>query len=217
MPRCAIGVTYTPEERAKMNLPPLGAKSVPLSRLDSHETTVSLPDGTCCCVSFRRFGARSHRFVFGTPLTESVWLSEPLINTAPSIEQKAQELALTAFTQAMAEEQRLMRRKSIPKGAILTPGEPPLQAKTAALFGGHYAVCILFSSGRLSAIGAPCPAHDQPLAALQDDTFAHVQLFGQQRLVIGICCRYLRRWVEPQFLPLPRAGANPDDQADADL
>ena len=166
--------------------------------------TVSLPDGTSCPVVYRRFGAYSHRFLFGEPLNEAVWFPEALHNTAPVIEQKTEELVPKAFAQAMAEEQRLMRCKTVPRGAAVPPGEPQMKAKVADTVAGLYAICLRSSSGKVSAIGHASATAEQPIAELQGDTHAHVQLFGDQRLVIGICCRYLRRWVEPRLLPFRR-------------
>lgn len=204
MPRYVIGATFTPEERASMNLPPHGSGSQPIGRVASHHITVSLPDGSSCPVIYRRFGAYSHRFLFGDPLHEAVWFPEALHNTPPTIEQKAEELVPKAFAQAMAEEQQMMRHKTVPKGSTVPPGEPQLRAKTAETVAGCYAVCLRASSGRLSPIGRASATAEQPIAELHGDTHAYVQLFGEQRLVIGICCRYLRRWGEPRLLPFQR-------------
>ena len=109
-----------------------------------------------------------------------------------------------------------MRRKAMPKDAGHAPGEPQMQAKTAAVLAGHYAVCLCSSSGRLSAIGKALAEAEPVIAELADGTHDHVQLFGAQRLVIGICCRYLRRWVEPRFLPFRRAGSEPAEPIEED-
>jgi hypothetical protein len=77
MARPVIGVTWTPEERAMMKLPPRGTTSYSAPRVSTHRVTVSLPDGTTCPVIYRRFGACSHRFLFGEPLNEAVWVTLP--------------------------------------------------------------------------------------------------------------------------------------------
>lgn len=59
-----------------IKLPPRGIKSLPATRVTIYNVTVSLPDGTTCPVIYQRFGACSHRFLFGEPLIESIWFPE---------------------------------------------------------------------------------------------------------------------------------------------
>ncbi len=204
MTRYAIGVTLTNEERAMMRTAARGARSQPVGRLFCHEATALLPDGTSCKVSYRRFGARSHRFTFEEPLREAVWLLELLDDTKPTIERQAQDLAPQAFAQAIETEQRQMRCKSVPKGSTLPPGAAQMTAKSAELIAGHYTVCIRSSSGRLAAVGTAQPQFEAVAAELREGQFANVRLLPEERLVIGIGCRHLRRWVEPRFLPFSR-------------
>ncbi len=216
MSRFVVGVTLTPEERAARNLLHTGTRSQSPPRLMHHELNVALPDGSSCPVRYRRFAGRSHRFLFGEPLTEAVWVTEPMHSTAIVIEMKAQECASTAFTQAMAKEQTLMRRKARPRGPILPPSDGPMSAKSAESHAGRYAVCAVSGTGRLSAIGKASVQCDETIAQLTDGTFASFRLLGKQRLAIGICCRYLKRWIEPVFLPYTRDERVPAEDGTAD-
>lgn len=164
----------------------------------SHECRVETPDGLTCQTSYTRYGPRCHRFMYADPLCRQIWISYAFSNTLYAIEQTAQELVLQAFRQAQEKESKQMQCKTRPAGH---PREKPqIGAKAAALFAGQYAACVRFTNGRLLPIGTVTTDPDKAAGEIVSGEFAHIRLEGGQRLVVGICCRFARRWLEPRFL-----------------
>ena len=211
MPRFAFGVTLTPAERALF----CGAGGSRSSFVRSHTCVVTLPDGTACSVSYMRYNPRSHRFDFGAPLDERIWIDPHLDGSVAAVEQKAQEIAPQAFAQAQEAEQKAMRRKTLPQGSPRPDRKDPavLPCKAADPLAGKYAVCIRFANGTLTAIGEAHETPDEPVEEIGNGHHENDHpLSPEQEVVVGIFNRALRRWQEPRFLAVrPRPLRKPDE------
>ncbi len=203
MARYATGVTLKSSDPASVSQ--TGAPIVPeqssTKTISSHACEVTLPNGATCSVDYRRYQAKSHAFTFHAPIGQRLLVSGTLRGSA-AIEHKAQELASEAFRKAQESEQQEMRRKTPgakQPGARPDDG-PEMEAATAERLAGRYAACFRTETGRLIRLG---PAYLRPEAAvqeIQDGTYQNIRLINGQALVVGICNRVQRRWVEPQFL-----------------
>ena len=162
----------------------------------SHACRVTLPDGTACRVDFACYGGGgSHTFTFHSPLSEREYGNGSLADI-PSIEARAQELIGRVWRKAQDAEQKTMRLPSAPSSLVHTLDKTPqLTRKTAQRFAGLYAVCLRYPSGTLTPLSAACERRAEALSDL-----ARMQANSKQTLVVGICCRWARRWQEPRFL-----------------
>ena len=89
-----------------------------------------------------------------------------------------------------------MRLPSAPSHLLHTlDKEPQLRRSTAKTFAGLYAVCLRFASGTLSPLSLAC---EQPAEALRD--LRRMQAGDSRTLVVGICCRWGRRWQLARFV-----------------
>jgi hypothetical protein len=142
-----MGVTLTPQEKARMGLD-ASSGSRPSGIVKFYACSVALPDGTICPAAYARYNASSHQFYFASPLCQKVYVAERLTGGIPAIESKAQELAPRAFRQAQAEERKQRRRKSLPmwERKLSSKQEADLPARIAARYAGQYAVCLRLSS-----------------------------------------------------------------------
>ncbi len=195
MPGHVVGITLSPKEWAA-----IGGRQ-PGRPIRTHECEVVLPDGSRCKVRYDRYQARSHRFRYQLLDTQQLWHHDEIGGGFAEVEAKAQELAAVAFNQAQQTEQQRMRRASAP--ACTTPPDPrraPMTARETARLAGHYAVCLRSSGEQLMRIGAACTQPADPVEQLKAGRFSSVRLGPGQALVIGICCRWLRRWIDPAYL-----------------
>ena len=199
-------VTLTPEEREAVGggIRQNGSRVALCPAVKEHTFSVRLPNGADCNVTYTRYGTRSHKFQFSSPTCQRIWHSDTLAGGVNGIEEKGREIAPQAFRQAQLAEQKEMRRKTPPTGASLkTLGVPQLSQKSADSYAGLYTVCIRHASGTLFPLGT---LYEDPEKAGKDlESGAHrpVILQGEQRIVIGICCRYARRWTEASLIALP--------------
>ena len=196
--RFAFGVTLSPAERALFTGGP-GSRS---SLVRSHTYVVTLPDRTTCQVSYTRYNHRSHRFDFGSPVHQRIWIDPYLDGSVAAVEAKAQEVAAQAFAQAQEVEQKQMRRKSVPAGSKKPDRKDPLclSCKIADQFAGKYAACLKSAHGTYMRIGDAYDAPESVAQELQSGKHDHYALADGQEIVIGICNRSLRRWEEPRLL-----------------
>ena len=89
-----------------------------------------------------------------------------------------------------------MRLPSAPSHLLHTlDKEPQLAAQTAKKFAGLYAVCLRYASGTLSPLSL---VFEQPSEALRD--LRRMQAGDSRTLVVGICCRWGRRWQLARFV-----------------
>ena len=80
---------------------------------------------------------------------------------------------------------------------------PTMNTVTAKRLGGQYAVCMKFSKGNMICVGGPHPEPSGASAEIHSGLHNHIRLLEGQEIVVGICCRYARRWVEPRFIADP--------------
>ena len=162
----------------------------------SHACQVTLPDGTACRVDYACYGGGSgHTFTFHSPLSEREYGNGSLADIA-SIEARAQELVGRVWRKAQDAEQKTMRLPSAPSSLVHTLDKTAqLTRKTAQRFAGLYAVCLRYPSGTLTPLAAACERRAEALSDL-----AQMQINNKQQLVVGLCCRWARRWQEPRFL-----------------
>ncbi len=178
-----------------------------------HMFSVRLPNGADCNVTCTRYGTKAHRFQFGAPVCQRVLHSDTLSGGVNGIEEKGRELATQAFRIAQLAEQKEMRRKTPPPGASLKMmGVPLLSPKSADSQAGFYSVCLRHASGTLVQLGTLYEEPDKACGDLQSGTHRPVTLYGEQQIVIGICCRYARSWKEPSLLVLPDKRTEPERQ-----
>ena len=200
------GITLTSEERRMAGYdrtPGLrqtteqAAASPPQSdSISFHACTVMLPDGTSGQAHYMRYGSSSHAFQFQAPLNERIYGQGEIKGGMEAIEARAQELVSKAWRQAQQGEQKTMRLPSAPSHLLHTlDKEPQLRPVTAKKFAGLYAVCLRFASGTLSPLSLAC---EQPEEALRD--LRRIQAGDNQTLVVGICCRWGRRWQLARFV-----------------
>jgi hypothetical protein len=206
--RFVKGITLTPEERQQAGY----AGGHRNALLHTHTAEITLPDGRSCNVDYRRHGPGWHEFTFGLPLARRSYSSNRLESSPECILATAIELGAAAFRAAQCAEQQGMQRKSRPKGwTDPLPAEAPrLKAPHAAELAGLYAVCVRLASGALFPCGSAHPEVTAAVQNLTDGRYAHPGLLNGQRLVIGICCRFARRWYEAEFVPLPHTTPEPD-------
>ena len=168
----------------------------PSNDIAFHACPVILPDGTSGQAHYMRYGSHSHAFQFQAPLNERLYGQGTLNGGTEAIEARAQELVGKAWRQAQAAEQRTMRLPSAPSHLIHTlDKEPQLRPGTAKKFAGLYAVCLRFASGTLTPLSL---AFEQPADALND--LRRMQAGDNRTLVVGICCRWGRRWQLARFV-----------------
>ena len=189
-----------------------GSRVCSLPAVKEHTFSVRLPNGTDCNVNYTRHGTRSHKFQFASPVCQRIWYSDTLAGGISGIEEKGRELVAQAFRLAQQAEQKEMRRKTPPQGETSkTLGVPQLSPKSADSYAGLYTVCIRHASGTLFPLGT---LYEEPEKAGKDlESGAHrpVILQGEQRIVIGICCRYARRWTEASLIALPAKPAETEE------
>lgn len=230
------GITLTSEERRMAGYdrtPGMRQTTVkaavppdPSNDISFHACPVLLPDGTSGQAHYMRYGSTSHSFQFQAPLNERIYGQGTLNGGVETIEARAQELVAKAWRQAQHAEQKTMRLASAPPNLLHTlDKEPQLQRKTAQRFAGLYAVCLCYASGTLTPLSSPC---ERPADALRDLRRMHEE--GNTKRIIGICCRWARRWQPARFLadvedreeqPVLDDGSgceveHEDDEADAD-
>ncbi len=199
-------VTLTPEEREAVGggVRQNGSSLASLPAIREHTFTVTLPNGADCTVNYTRYGARSHKFQFASPVCQRFWHSDTLAGGINGIEEKGRELVPQAFRLAQLAEQKEMKRKTPPQGVDLkTMGVLQLSQKSAASYAGLYTVCIRHASGTLFPLGTLYEDPEKAGKELESGAHRKVALFGEQRIVIGICCRYARRWREASLIALP--------------
>ena len=200
------GITLTSEERRMAGYdrtPGLGkttaravASPAPSNDISFHACPVTLPDGTSGQAHYMRYGSGSHAFQFQAPLNERLYGQGTLNGDTAAIEARAQELVGKAWRQAQQGEQKTMRLPSAPSHLLHTlDKEPLLRRSTAKTFAGLYAVCLRFASGRLSPLSL---AFEQPEEALR--ALRRMQAGDSRTLVVGICCRWARRWQIARFV-----------------
>ena len=189
-----------------------GSRVASLPATKEHTFTVHLPNGADCNVTYTRYGAKSHRFQFGAPVCQRIWHSDTLAGGISGIEEKGRELALQAFRLAQLAEQKEMKRKTPPQGvALKTLGVPQLSPKSADSYAGLYTVCIRHASGTLFPLGTLYEDPEKAGKDLESGACMQVTLQGEQRIVIGICCRYARRWTEASLIALPAKPAETEE------
>ena len=200
------GITLTSEERrmagydktpaTRQTTVSAPAPPAPSNDLAFHACTVTLPDGTSGQAHYMRYGSTSHAFQFQAPLGERIYGQGEFKGGAEAIEARAQELVGKAWRQAQQGEQKTMRLPSVPSHLLHTlDKEPHLKRSTAKKFAGLYAVCLRFASGTLSPLSL---AFEQPVEALRD--LRRMQAGDSRTLVVGICCRWGRRWQPARFV-----------------
>jgi hypothetical protein len=204
-------LTLTPEERRKAGIG-LPAASSPRT-VSAHACTVTMPDGRSGPVAYQRLGATCHRFRYAAPYDQQVFHTGPLERSVEAVERRAADLAPQAFQQAQAEEQKRMRRRTLPRDERSEEQSvaPKIDAKTAERCGGMYAICVRFRSGRLMPAGHVYETPDAARQEIVDGTHGRLRLDGGQQLVVGICNRALRKWQEPAFLAIPDSSQTPQD------
>lgn len=206
-------VTLTPEEREAVGggVRQKGSSVASCPAVKEHTFTVSLPNGADCNVTYSRYGTTSHRFQYGSPACQRIWHSDALAGGVHGIEEQGRELAPEAFRLAQRAEQKEMRRKTSPTGADLKwQGVPQLSPKSADSYAGLYTVCIRHASGTLFPLGTLYEDPEKAGKDLESGVHRQIALQGEQRLVIGICCRYARRWKEAQLIALPAKPPEPE-------
>ena len=206
-------VTLTQEEREAVGggVRQNGSRVTSSPAAKEHTFTVRLPNGAECNVNYTRHKVKLHQFQFDSPACQRIWHSESLPVGVNGIEEKGRELTPQAFRLAQLSEQKEMRRKTPPMGVDLkTQGVPQMSAKSADSQAGLYSVCLRHSSGMLVPLGAPYEEPEKACRDLQSGRHRPVTLFGEQRIVIGICCLYARCWREPSLIVLPVKPAEPD-------
>ena len=216
------GVTLSPRERRDAGLLPRtqpgeassvaggsgngGGEVSPTGIVRAHSGPVILPNGETCAVSYTRFHAGSHRFLYGPPLREAVWIAGALDGGTFAIEARARELAGKAFRQAQEAEQRTMRRTAPPRNTGTneeTGSAPLLPAREAVRCAGWYCACLRFVSGSLMQIGALYPTPegaDREIRAGRHDGYRRD---NGATLVVGVCCRWARRFVPARLVASP--------------
>ncbi|MCX6378495.1 MAG: hypothetical protein NT023_03325 [Armatimonadetes bacterium] len=207
-------VTLTPEEREAVGggVKQSGSRIISFPALKEHTFTVVLTNGAECAVNYIRYGTKSHRYQFGSPVCQRIWHSEPLAGGVNGIEEKGRELAPQAFRLAQQAEQKEMRRKTPPTGTNLkSQGVPQLNPKSADSQAGLYSVCLRHSSGMLVPLGTCYEEPEKASHDLQSGAHRQVTLYGEQRIVVGICCRYTRQWKEPSLIALPVKPPEPEE------
>ncbi|MCX6380331.1 MAG: hypothetical protein NT023_12795 [Armatimonadetes bacterium] len=206
-------VTLTPEEREAVGggVRQNGSRVASFPAVKEHTFAVSLPSGADCNVTYTRYGAKSHKYQFGSPACQRIWHSDVLIGGVNGIEEKGKELAPQAFRLAQLAEQKEMRRKTPPTGEDLkTMGVPQLSPKSADSYAGLYTVCIRHASGTLFPLGTLYEDPEKAGKDLESGAHRQIALQGEQRIVIGICCRYARRWTEASLIALPAKPPEPE-------
>ena len=200
------GITLTSEERRmagydrtpglRQTTVSTPAPPVQSDNIAFHACPVMLPDGTSGQAHYMRYGSSSHAFQFQAPLNERIYGQGEFKGGTEAIEARAQELVGKAWRQAQQGEQKTMRLPSAPSHLLHTlDKEPQLRRSTAKPFAGLYAVCLRFASGTLSPLSL---AFEQPAEALRD--LRRMQAGDSRTLVVGICCRWGRRWQSARFV-----------------
>ncbi len=207
MTRFVRWASLTPEERRQVDpafLQNTGGNEVG-NLIRSHICSVTLPNRKSCPVEYTRYGARSHRFVFKAPAYRTLWHSERVGNEVAAIAEKAQTLAPLAFKMAQQAEQKEAKRRTPPPGwhSSLSNSTLTLKAKTANGSAGRYTACIQFQSGSLLPIGSQYDEPEKVTQELAEGKYANLQLHGAQKLVIGLCSRWERRWNVAEFVVYP--------------
>jgi hypothetical protein len=219
MPRFAMGVTLKPHENASVSQTSTAHSDLNAAKAcTTHSCQVLLPNGASCQVEYRRHQAKSHTFTFRDPVSQRVLVSVAL-RGIPAIEGKAQELVPEVFRKAQETEQAEMRRK-VPAGrksSAKPDGGPEMESATAERLAGRYAACLKTATGRLIRLGAAFLSPEAAVQEIQSGTYRNVRLVNGQTLVVGICNRVQRRWIEPHFLPgqAPGGSSGEDDHTDA--
>ena len=214
----AIGVTLTEDERRMVGLrdPFIGGGQTASGIVKAHSCAVTLPTGQSCSVGYARISAELHRFDFAAPLCQTVWHSGRVINGYAAIESKAQEATAQAFRQVQEAERKAMQRAKPPQGESESL-PPQMSAKSAQRQSGYYALCQQSQSGSLlMPIGPLCAA---PEAVQRERVRKQAEAGAAERgrYVVGICCRWRRRWQAAQWLaPLPEEAIPPEAETEAD-
>jgi hypothetical protein len=163
-----------------------------------HECPVTFPDGSEGTCHYTRHGPACHGFRYerGKEHLPHVSVLEPLGKDAESIEELAQEKAAVAFGQAIAEERKGAMRAQPPwTGYGSRKADPALYTlsrERAVQLAGRYALCArLEPSGKLLAVSATFESLEAVNAAWREK--------GNPALVLAICCRWARRWMELRF------------------
>ena len=204
-------ITLTPAEREAVGGGSQRQSGIAY-QFKEHCFTVMLPNGEECMVSYTRYAVRFHSLEFSAPLCQKIGY-EGELSGIQAVEEKGKELAPQAFRMAQQDEQKQMRRKTPPQGvALKSIGEPQLRNQSAERQAGYYAVCIRHVSGTLVPKGVLYEDSDKACGELASGVHDRVQLHGEQKLVVGICCRYAKRWQEPKLLALP---AKPPEPAES--
>ena len=156
-----------------------------------HCFTVTLPDGTESPCRYDRLGSQYHRFSYayhdGTPLPRQN-VFERLANDVKTIEGKGQELAPACFRDAIERERReYFARASEPSDGSRKrcPERYRMNAKTAKMLGGYYALCHQTQRG-LMPFGMAYATLERANAALLETDRLNV--------VVACCNRLDRCW-----------------------
>lgn len=185
----------------------------------SHCCNVAYPDGATGTCRYTRGGPAWHIFRFEhtgrngktTPLPVQ-YETERIGNTVAAIEGCSRKLAPRAFTDAVKREQREHFRRAVPpfehssqnakcpQAANAAAAFPQMKVKEAKEAAGKYALCLRVGCSLLPT-GQTWDTLDEAAAAWRDG--------GNSTLVIGCCCRWKRRWEEPEFNPLRADPAYP--------
>jgi hypothetical protein len=201
MARYPWGLTLTPSERAYASSTPINSPRIPKRQIvHSHATTVTLPDGSDCPVLYTRYGPHLFKLDYGAPIHQRLSMDGNVDGGESMIEQYAQENAASAFRQAQEQEQKEMRRATLPKGQkLMLPPKERLDVETAKSHGGKYAVCILCASGKMMRNGKICDTPEEATEELRTADYSKVVGIGQ-RIAVGILNRAARQWQAPKFL-----------------
>ena len=202
----ARGVTLTPEERRMAGWDaPYAATAPPAGAY-----AVTLPSGQPCASVYNRLSASLHHFTYPLSPEQRVWHNGRLAGSQ-AIQDKAQELAGAAFRQRQEAERKDMARCRPPEGVSAQEiRSPQMSAKSAKEQAGYYALCQQSGSGLLLTAGR---LYVRPEGAQREARQQEVPSGSNgKRFVIGICCRWERRWKPAQWLALLPG----DAEADAD-
>lgn len=190
--------------------------SAPMRLIKEHRCMVSYPDGAKGTCLYRRDGPRWHLFQYrhlshseeaqpqeelsptqrllpGVALPPQRF-DQRLGNGLVDIEEKARELATSAFGAAIRQEWLdRFRRATPPFGQKPDSASFQLSVKRAREIGGKYALCHRLGSKLLPA---------SPLFDCLDEVNAAYEAANNPQLAVACACRWTRRWEIPRFNPL---------------
>lgn len=211
MARFLVYTTFA-EGELERELKKLSSKSrdnsdVPIQkncRLQSkqYECAVVYPDGSNGICHYTRIGPKCHnlRYERGEPNQHGhreyiarLYYMEVLERNISSVEGIAQEKAAEAFRQAIDQERKDAMRATPPgHGRQADSALYTLSLQRATQLAGRYALCTrLEPSGKLLAVSSTFATIEEANAARLEN--------ANQALLVGICCRWARRWMPLQL------------------